>query len=208
VSAAVNLISNSIKEEEMKRGFLCMALWCFLVSGCDGLRFAPTEAARQNAWLHNRTASLTAEMSRTENSSEKLRKLAGLSELQSRAVLSYYGLPRQFPRAASVENVLSESSFSLADAALAESAERPDGWQLADTAIEMAIGIGCLFGGAGGLKLAGFLKTARTKSLALREIITANESFKKQNADYAAAFKQAQNDQSPQTRQIVAAMKG
>jgi hypothetical protein len=207
VSAAVNLISNSIKEAEMKRVFLCVSLWCFLFAGCNGLRFAPTEAARQNAWLHNRTASLTAERARAENASEKLQRLAGLSELQSRAVLGYYGLPRQFPKAASVEDVLSESSFSLADAAMAES-EQPDGWQLADAAVEMAIGLGCLFGGAWGLKLAGFLKVARANSLALREIIAGNESFKKRSADYAAAFKQAQKDQSPQTRQIVAAMKG
>jgi len=39
------------------------------------------------------------------------------------------------------------------------------------------------------------------------EIIDGNELFKKQNASATAAFKQAHQTQSPQTRQLVAQMK-
>jgi carbonic anhydrase len=51
------------------------------------------------------------------------------------------------------------------------------------------------------------LKDARGKSAALKEIIAGNEQFKKQNQSQAAAFKQAHQNQSPQTRQLVAAIK-
>jgi len=52
-----------------------------------------------------------------------------------------------------------------------------------------------------------FLKDARTKSQALKEIIAGNELFKKQNQSQTAAFKEAHHNQSPQTRQLVAQMK-
>jgi hypothetical protein len=45
------------------------------------------------------------------------------------------------------------------------------------------------------------------KSKALKEIIEGNELFKEQNESSVAAFKQAQQNQSPQTRQIVAEIK-
>jgi hypothetical protein len=51
------------------------------------------------------------------------------------------------------------------------------------------------------------LKDARTKSQALREIIAGNELFKRQNAQSVQAFKEAQQTQSPATRQLVAEMK-
>jgi hypothetical protein len=51
------------------------------------------------------------------------------------------------------------------------------------------------------------LKNARGKSDALKEIIAGNELFKNQNQAQTAAFKQAHQSQSPQTRQLVAKMK-
>jgi hypothetical protein len=53
----------------------------------------------------------------------------------------------------------------------------------------------------------GFLKDARAKSAALKEIIAGNELFKKQNPAQSPVFKQAQQNQSPTTRQIVAQAK-
>lgn len=59
-----------------------------------------------------------------------------------------------------------------------------------------------------GTKAVGFLKQAKVKSEALKEIVQGNELFKKLNANSVDAFKDAQKSQSPQTRQIVTEMKG
>ncbi len=191
----------------MRRIFTIPILLCFLLAGCDSLRFAPTETQKQNAWLHNRTAAITSEAARSENASEGLQALTKLSELQSRAFVSYYGLPKEFPQAETAEDVLAQSTQQLAWTALAESAERPDTWQVADSILELSIGVCALFGGVYGTRAVRFLRDAQTKSKALKEIIEGNELFKKQNESSVAAFKQAQQNQSPETRQIVAEVK-
>jgi len=190
----------------MKKVFMVVIL-CFVFSGCDSLRFAPSESQKQNAWLHNRTAIVTAESARAENTSEKLKSLTQLGELQSRSFVGYYGLPKEFPKAETADDILGESNWQLARASLTEAAERPDGWQLADNVVEIAIGLCALFGGAYGVRLAQFLKAARDKSQAVKEIIEGNELFKDKNADAVASFKAAHKDQSPATRQIVARIK-
>jgi len=184
--------------------FACM---CLLLAGCDSLRFAPTEAQKQNAWLHNRTAIVTAETARTEDTSQTLQALTQLGEVQSRAFSAYCGLPKEFPPAETAEDILAESNFQLASAALQASAERPDPWQVADSMLEMGIGICALLGGVYGTRAVRFLKDAKGKSEALKEIIVGNELFKKQNQAQTVAFKQAHQNQSPQTRQLVTAMK-
>jgi len=181
--------------------------FAFLLAGCDSLRFAPTETQKQNAWLHNRTATITAETTKAEAASEELRALAKLSQLQSRAFTSYYGLPKEFPQADTAEEILADSNIRLAKRALAESADRPDAWQLADNAFELAIGVCALLGGVYGTRAVRFLKEAKTKSQALKEIIESNELFKRQHKAYVGAFKEAHQNQSPQTRQVVAEMK-
>ena len=181
--------------------------FCLLSAGCESLRFAPSETQKQNAWLHNRTAEITAETARSENTSAKLQDLTKLSELQSRAFVSYTGLPSEFPQAETAEDVLSQSNQQITKMALAESAERPDTWEVADSVIELAIGVCALFGGVYGTRAVRFLRDAQTKSKALKEIIEGNELFKKQNASSVEAFKHAQQNQSPETRQIVAEMK-
>jgi hypothetical protein len=184
-----------------------LILSCFLLVGCESLRFAPTETQKQNAWLHNRTTSIAADTAKTEGASGKLQALTRLSKLQSEAFVSYYGLPKEFPQADTAEDVLAESNFQLAQIALAESAERPDAFEVADNIFELAIGISALLGGVYGTRAVRFLKEARAKSKALQEVIAGNELFKKQNESSVTAFKQAQHLQSPQTRQIVAEMK-
>ncbi len=179
---------------------VCVVL---LFAGCDSLRFAPNEAQKQNAWLHNRTAIVTAETARAEDASEKLQALTQLGEMQSRAFTSYCGLPKEFPKAQTAEDVLAESNWQLARTAIEAGAQRPDAWQVADAAIELGIGICALLGGVYGTRAVRFLREARTKSKALQEIIAGNELFKKQNQAKAAAFKHAHSNQSPQTRQIV-----
>ena len=189
-------------------GTCAIVLLSFALAGCDSLRFTPSEQQKQNAWLHNKTAGLAAETAKQEQTSEKLQTLTDLSEEQSRAFVSYYGLPEEFPKAETVEDVLGEASRAITQAAISESAQRPDAWQVADSALELGIAVCGLFGGVFGVGAVQFLKDARTKSQALQEIISGNELFKKQNASAVVAFKSAQSSQSPQTRQIVAGMKG
>ena len=196
------------KAQEQKMVVISGCLFiCFLLVGCGNLRFAPSEAQKKNAWLHNRTTMMAAQTAKTEAASEKLQALTQLSEVQSRAFSGYYGLPKEFPQAETVEDVLGESNWQLARIASSESAERPSGWEVADSALELGIGICALLGGVYGTRAVGFLKQAKTKSKALKEIIAGNELFKKQNASSASAFKQAHQNQSPQTRQIVTEMK-
>jgi len=188
-------------------GLFTLFAFVFLPAGCDSLRFAPSEAQKQNAWLHNRTAVIAAETAKTEDTSERLQALTQLSELQSRAFSSYYGLPKEVPQADSAEEILAESNWQLAHTALQQGADRPDAWQVADSMLELGIGICALLGGVYGTRAVRFLRETRTKSKALQEIITGNELFKRQNQSQTAAFKEAHKSQSPQTRQIVAQMK-
>ncbi|MHC4122303.1 MAG: hypothetical protein ACYSSI_01915 [Planctomycetota bacterium] len=182
---------------------LSMLFW----AGCDGVRFAPTEVQKQNAWLHNGTASIAAQNARVEEASEKLQDLTNLSELQSRAFTSYFGLPKSYPPADTAKEILTQSNFTLAASALQQSVERPNLFDLADNTLELAIGISALLGGVYGTKFIWFLKQARTKSKALREIIEGNELFKKEHTEIAADFKRAHKSQSSPTRQLVAEIK-
>ncbi len=195
-----------IEVRKSTRLFGCVFI-CLLSAGCDSLRFAPTETQKQNAWLHNRTTTIAADTSKTENASEQLQALTQLSEVQSRGFSSYFGLPKEFPPSETTEDVLAESNYQLARTALQQGAERPDAWEVADSMLELGIGICALLGGVYGTRAIGFLKQAKTKSKALKEIITGNELFKKQNESYTSAFKQAHQNQSAPTRQIVAEMK-
>jgi hypothetical protein len=201
-----------MKRQSRSNGsLLCILLVGILMmcsAGCDSLRLAPSEQQKQNAWLHNRTAEVAAETAKTEQSSQELVALTQLSELQSRAFTSYCGLPKEYPPAETTEQILGESNWQLASAAVTESAQRPDPWQVADSVMEFGIGLCALFGGVCGTRAVQFLKNARTKSQALKEIIKGNELFKQQQPSQAEAFKAAQQNQSPETRQLVAAIKG
>jgi hypothetical protein len=176
-------------------------------AGCDAVRFAPDESQKQNAWLHNRTAAMAAGQARQEQTSQTLQSLSELSAEQSGAFVAYYGLPREIPKAETVNDVLVPANKLLAQTATQQGFLRPDGWTVADNLLEVGIGIIGLLGGVYGARAASFLKDARDKSQALKEIIAGNELFKQQHADAVVAFKEAQKEQSVQTRQIVAAMK-
>lgn len=188
-------------------GICCVVMLACMCCGCDSLRFAPSERQKQNAWLHNRTVMATAETARAEDASQRLQSLAELSELQSMAFGAYFGLPKELPPADTTEQILSESNRQLANTALAQSALRPDPWDVADSMLELGIGICAIFGGVCGTKAVGYLKQARDKSKALQEVIAGNELFKKNNTEATVAFKDAHRDQSPMTRQLVTAMK-
>jgi len=191
----------------MKKIVITITLFSCMFSGCDSLRFAPSEQQKQNAWLHGRTTMITADTAKVENASEQLQALTKLSEIQSRAFSTYFGPPKKFPHSETAEDVLAESNFQLARTAMQQGTDRPDPWQVADSMLELGIGLCALLGGVYGTKAIGFLRQTKTKSKALKEIITGNELFKKQNVSSAPAFKQAHQNQSPKTRQIVAQVK-
>src|SRR4030042_566386 len=179
-----------LRREKMKK-FL-MILLSLLLCGCESLRFAPGEVQKQTAYLHSRTAAIAAQTAEDEAASQKLQALTKLSQLQSRSITSYYGLPKEPPPADTAEDILRESSWQIAGTAFDEAAQRPDAWQVADNALELGIGICALLGGVYGTRAVQFLKQARTKSKALQEIIPGNELFREQNQSSAAAFKQSQ----------------
>jgi hypothetical protein len=197
----------SVTKTRAKSFTFYLLTFALLPAGCDSLRFAPSEEQKQNAWLHNRTTTIVADTARDEQVSGQLQALAELGELQSQAFTSYFGLPKEFPQATCAEDVLSQSNRQLAQASLRQSGERPDAWQVADSAMELGIGICALFGGVYGTRAVQFLRDARTKSKALQEIVAGNELFKKNNQQQVTAFKQAQQNQSPETKQIVAQAK-
>jgi hypothetical protein len=198
---------NKVNNKRIGLLYLLTCALVLFVCGCESLRFAPSEVQKKNAWLHNRTAQVTTETAREEDSSEKLQALTKLNELQSRAFVTYCGLPKEFPQAETAEDILRDTNVQLARTALVEATDRPDTWQIADSALELAIGISALLGGVYGTRAVRFLNDARTKSQALKEIIVGNEFFKRQNESSVSAFKDAHRNQSPQTRQIVTQMK-
>lgn len=191
----------------MKKILAGLILAIVFAAGCNSLRFAPTEEQKQNAYLHNRTAAIAADTAKDEGSTQKLVELTKLSEVQSRAFVGFNGLPQQYPKVDTAEDVLSDSSAEVTNTATIQSAQRPDMWGLTDSALELAIALCGLAGGIYGTRAVRFFKQAKVKSQALKEIIQGNELFKKLNADSAQAFKDAQQSQSPQTRQIVTEMK-
>jgi hypothetical protein len=175
--------------------------------GCGQIRFAPSEAQKQNSWVHNRTAMIAAQEAQSEQASAQLQELTKLSEVQSRAFMAYCGLPEEMPQADTAQDILSESNRQLATTAIKESSQRPDAWDIADSTLELGIALAGLFGGVYATRIAKFLQDTKAKSNALKEIVLANEIFKKTNPDSADAFKDAQRNQSPLTKQIVAEVK-
>ncbi len=178
------------------------------VGGCGTLRLAPSETIKQNAWLHQRTAQAAVETAVGEQASAQLQSLTKLSALQSQALSTYCGPPDETPDAETNEQILAPSNWQLAQGALVESAQRPGPWDVADTLLEIGIGVSALLGGVYGTRIARFLKDAKARSQALREVVVGNELFKQQNTDQVASFKAAQSNQSAETRQLVAGLKG
>jgi len=190
----------------------CALVACVLVLfaafGCEGMRFGVNESQKENAWLHNRTAAAAAQVAEAQQTSTELQDLTELSELQSQAFTAYFGPPKQYPPAETASDILSQTNRQLAESAIADSQARPSPWDVGDAILDLGIGICAVLGGVYGSKAAKFLEQAKTKSKALKEIITGNELFKKANQTQAEAFKQAHANQSPETKQIVTEMKG
>jgi hypothetical protein len=186
--------------------FVLIVLIC-LFTGCDSLRFAPTESQKQNAWLHYRTTQLAADEAATQQPDSKLAALTELSHHQSGSFAAYFGMPREIPSSNTTEDILKVENYELAEVAAIESAVRPDIWDTADGLLELGIAIAGIFGGVYGLKTAEMLKRTREKSKALKEVVQGNEIFKQLNSNAHEAFKQAQSLQSKTTKKLVTELK-
>jgi hypothetical protein len=191
----------------MMRKVLLIGLLVVFLAGCESLRFGPSQSQKKNAYLHNRATQMAADTAKLESSSSKLQALTGLCSVQSRAFCSDYGFPSELPPAETAEDVLSQSSYSIAAGAISDSSLRPDGWDTAEAVIDLGIGIAAIFGGVYGTKALRLLREAKVKSKALREVVAGNELFKRMNAESAEPFKDAHKAQSPATRQVVTQIK-
>lgn len=190
-----------------KKSTIFIIISLCMVAGCDNLRFAPSQSMKSNAWLHQKTTKMAADIAEEENVSEQLQQLAAISHLQSQPFVGYFGLPEKIPSAATFEQIVSESSNAITEKAFAESIKRPGFLDITDAVINVALAVTAVFGGVYGAKFAGFLKMAKNKTLALREIIEGNELFKMRFPEQAENFKDSQYLQSPETRKMVSEMK-
>jgi len=59
-----------------------------LLVRCDGLRFAPGEVQKQNAWLHSRTAQMAADIAPAYLSIKKMIFSAGFTQMSQKSVLA------------------------------------------------------------------------------------------------------------------------
>ena len=186
----------------------------FLFSGCEGFRYAATEAQKENAWRHKEVCAAAADKAVDENASSELCGLTELAHEQSTAFILDYGLP-QNPLVTSVHSPLAGGELthsnnaikSVAAKAQADSIRKPDVFEVADGVMEIGIAVAGLIGGVYGIRIASYLRQAREKSTALIEIIAGNELFKQLYPEQANRFKEAQQKQTPQTRQIVSKLK-
>ena len=178
--------------------FVVLAFLMFGIVGCEeSLRFAPSESIKQTAELTNQMAR-KINTEGTEAQSPASRKLVKGTQV----ALSYIGRPKEVPEPEHFETV--------SDQAQQDAEKRPDAWQMADSAIDLGIGVCALLGGVYGTRAVKFLKVARTKSKALQEIVKGNELFKETaNEQTKQAFAIAQNKKQKTngTKQIVAEMK-
>lgn len=195
-------------KKAMLAGVVCIVA---MLSGC-GLRFAATEAQKQNAYLHTRVCASAAQTAVDEEASPRLCALTELAQKQSEAFVLDYGLPQAAEQIVihgqvDLDHDALDKANAAADAARADAARRPDAWTLADGAMELAIAVAGLLGGVYGARAARFLQKARQKSQALKEIVAGNELFKQLCPEHAERFKQAQSKQSPGTKQLVTELK-
>ncbi|MFA5240492.1 MAG: hypothetical protein WC476_12405 [Phycisphaerae bacterium] len=196
-----------MKSKKVFGRILLVVLILIFIAGCESLRFAPSEIQKKNAYLHERAAMFAAQKAKDESASAQLQALTELSHAQSGSYTAYFGLPSELPQTYTAQDVLTQSNYALASASLAESAQRPDPWDTADALLDLGIGLSAILGGVYGTKAVKFLQDARAKSQALKEVIKNNELFKSQNPASADAFKQAQQNQSHETKILVTELK-
>jgi len=191
----------------MKKASTCLWLvvWlcvCFalLVSsaGCNavGVRFAPTEPQKQTAELTHDLAKIIATEGTDPGSEAAVKLVQG-----TRAGLAYAGRPATPANADQFETIAAQAHE--------DAIERPDPWKVADSLLELGIGVAGVAGGAYGLKFAKYLQLARAKAKALEEVVKGNELLKKSMTTNGEKelFKKVHGQQSAETRALVTAVK-
>jgi hypothetical protein len=179
------------------------ALFCLpYLTGCDTLRFAPSESQKQIAFD-------TAQVAQAVNASGAAAATPATQKLVSgtAAALAYTGLPAN-PTIADYDATLQAANTDAAKRPTVDDvASSFDGW------LSLGIGIAGLLGGGAGLKIASALKTVQTKAAALKEVVQGNETFKNYlelsgNTAALKAFSTAQTQvQTTATEQAVYAVR-
>lgn len=178
-----------------------------LFTGCEPLRFAPTENQKITAEL---TYNLAQKVN-TEGTASESPVTKKLCE-GTRAAVLYIGRPKEPPAI--------EQFDTVAVSAQTDAIRRPEANDIFDTVeggLSLAAQLAILFGmggfGFGGKKLLDWLSLARKSSNALKEIVKGNELLKNQligGKDDAViqAFKDSQKiTQSSDTRVLVTKIK-
>ena len=184
---------------------LCILLFAFfLLTGCNGLRFAPTESQKQIAFTTHQAARTAADLGLEPGCVAAKQLVSGTA-----ASLAYSGMPAS-PEIADYD--------ATASAAAADATRRPtadDVFEAAEGGLSLAAELALLFGaggvGLGGKKLIDWIALAQKKSKALKEVVQGNELLTQYLSDQGktaelTTFKRAQTSvQSPQTELLVTA---
>jgi len=173
-----------------------------MTTGCDSLRFAPTEPQKQIALKTHLNARAVADAGTEPGSPAAIQVVEGTA-----ASLGYTGMP------ANPDIIDYESTLT---AAQTDAVKRP---AVDDVFNEIDSGLGLLgdlailfgFGGTiwGGKKIIDWISISKQKSQALKEVIKSNELLKDiarcdDNKDFEPVFKNTNNAiQSPATKQII-----
>lgn len=181
---------------------LVMAVMVVFCAGCEsiGLRNTATESQKQVAW-HGHLSAMAVEKEGTGPHSPAAKKLVQATQV----ALTDTGLPKN-PNIVDYETTAAQAQK---DAALKPTTEQA--FQAVEQGLSLAAELAIVFGvggtSIGGLKLAEWIKKARQKSDALKEIVQNNELLKKADAAAYTAMKNAQRNQTEKTKQVVAAVK-
>ena len=185
---------------------ICIILlaFCLFFTGCDNLRFGPSQSQKQTAELTHILAQKIAAEGAAPASDAAMQLKAG-----TRAAAVYMG-PSVEPPDIGAFDVIAQD-------AAAEASARPgpnDIFDTADQGLDLAYQLAILFGfGGGGIaakSALSWITKARSKSKALGDIITGNELLKEwlirnERYDELDAFKELHRSvQSGKTPQIVA----
>jgi len=184
-----------------------MGMLAATLCGCGTLRWAPSEAMKQNSYLHHRTTEAMALKARQKETSPALQKLSSRAVQQSEAAMAYAGLPRTLPATESIDEILGGENEAITRQAQADAASRADVWEVADNVLELGLALAGVIGGVYGTRAVKALQLARQKSRALQEVVRGNELFKEQHSESRTFFKRAHAQQSSATRSPVAQMK-
>jgi len=187
----------------MLRKSLLLIVLCLISSGCETLRFAPSQAQKKIAFQGHLTAR------RIEVQGADPHSPAARQQVQSsQAALTYIGMPAD-PAIDDFDTVVA--------AAQADAARRPDAndvFAAVEGGLSLAESLAALFGvggvALGGRSLAKWISLLRSKSKGMEQIVGGNEEFLKWlqaqgKAAETQAFKYYQSlSQKGRTAELVA----